>query len=101
MADSRVQAGRRRRITIKDLASDPGMSVSTVSRAFYPDAIIADATRRLVLDRALALGYRPNPHAQSLITRKTQIVGLVVSHINNPFYPEVMTRLTADCRRSA
>lgn len=84
------------RVTVKDLARDLGMSVSTVSRAFYADAVIAPATREAVLARAQEIGYKPNPFAQSLITKKTQIVGMVVSDINNPFYPEVMTRLTED-----
>ncbi|WP_428031658.1 LacI family DNA-binding transcriptional regulator [Ancylobacter sp.] len=81
-------------MTVKDLARDLGMSVSTVSRAFYPEAIIATETRRIVLERATELGYRPNPFAQSLITKKTQIVGMVVSDLTNPFYPEVMTEMT-------
>lgn len=84
------------RVTVKDLARDLGMSVSTVSRAFYADAVIAPATREAVLARAQEIGYKPNPFAQSLITKKTQIVGMVVSDITNPFYPEVMTRLTED-----
>lgn len=71
------------------------MSVSTVSRAFYPDAIIAPATRKAVLERADEIGYRPNPFAKSLITKKTRIVGMVASDLTNPYYPEVMTRLTA------
>ena len=86
---------KRSRITVKDLAKDLGMSVSTVSRAFYADAFIAETTRKIVLDRAHEIGYRPNPFAQSLITKKTQIVGMVVSDLTNPFYPEVMTRLTS------
>lgn len=89
------QNSRARRLTVKDLARDLGMSVSTVSRAFYPDAVIAEKTRHTVLKRAEELGYRPNPFAQSLITNKTQIVGMVVSDLTNPFYPEVMTDMTA------
>ncbi len=85
---------RTSRITVKDLARELGMSVSTVSRAFYPDAVIAEATRKLVLQKAVEIGYRPNPFAQSLITKRTQIVGMVVSDLTNPFYPEVMTKLT-------
>ncbi|MEQ8897296.1 MAG: LacI family DNA-binding transcriptional regulator [Roseovarius sp.] len=85
---------KQSRITVKDLARDLGMSVSTVSRAFYPDAVIADATRQTVLQRAREIGYRPNPFAQSLITKKTQIIGMVVTDLTNPFYPEVMTNLT-------
>lgn len=91
---------KQNRVTVKDLARDLGMSVSTISRAFYPDAIIAQGTRKTVLERAKEIGYRPNPFAQSLITKKTQIVGMVVSDLTNPFYPEVMTQLTAMLQKS-
>lgn len=92
------ERGRKPRLTVKDLARDLGMSVSTVSRAFHPHAIIAQQTRDLVLARAAEIGYRPNPFARSLITKRTSIVGLVVSDITNPFYPEVVTRLTEALR---
>lgn len=85
---------KKRRVTVKDVARDLGMSVATVSRAFYPGAVIAKKTRLAVLERANELGYRPNPFAQSLITKKTQIVGMIVSDLTNPFYPEVMTEMT-------
>lgn len=88
------KGGTRQRVTVKDLARELKMSVSTVSRAFYPDAVVAPETRRAVLERAEEMGYRPNAFARSMITRRTQIVGLVVASITNPFYPEVMTRLT-------
>lgn len=86
------------RVTVKDLARDLGMSVSTVSRAFHADAVIAQETRDLVLRRAREIGYSPNPFARSLITKKTRIVGVVVADITNPFYPEVLTRLTTELR---
>lgn len=89
----------RKRITVKDVARELGMSVSTVSRAFYPDAYVADATREVVLEKARVMGYKANPFAQSLITKRTRIVGVVVSDLANPFYPEIMTRLTADLHR--
>lgn len=89
----------KKRITVKDVARELGMSVSTVSRAFYPDAYVAEATREVVLEKARVMGYKPNPYAQSLITKRTRIVGVVVSDLANPFYPEIMTRLTADLHR--
>lgn len=89
------------RVTVKDLARDLSMSVSTVSRAFYPQSTIAAETRRVVLERASALGYRPNPFAQSLITKKTQIVGMVVADLANPFYPEVVTKMTEMLREAS
>lgn len=93
-SELKAKSGRSR-VTVKDLARDLGMSVSTVSRAFYPSAVIAPETRRLVLKRAEEIGYRANPFAKSLVTKKTQIVGMVASDLTNPYYPEVMTNLTA------
>lgn len=81
-------------MTVKDLARHLGMSVSTVSRAFYHDAVIAPETRRRVLSTAREVGYQPNPLARGLITKSSRIVGVVVSDITNPFYPEILTGLT-------
>jgi len=85
---------RNSRVTVKDLARQLGMSVSTVSRAFYDDAVIAPETRERVLLKASEIGYQPNPLARGLITKSSRIVGVVVSDITNPFYPEVLTKLT-------
>ena len=82
------------RHTVKDLALLLGMSISTVSRAFYPDAVIAAETRKRVLAKAAEIGFQPNPLARGLITKNSAIVGVVVSDITNPFYPEVLTKLT-------
>jgi DNA-binding LacI/PurR family transcriptional regulator len=79
-----------KRINAKRLAEDLDVSVSTISRAFNKDAVIAPETREKILDYADRLGYRPNPFAQSLITRKSRIVGVIVSHLENPFYPEAL-----------
>ncbi len=81
-------------MTIIELAKELGMSRSTVSRAFHEHAVINRETREKILKRANELGFQPNPLARGLITKSTRIVGLVVSDITNPFYPEVMTKLT-------
>ncbi len=88
------KAALQRRVTVKDLARDLGMSVSTVSAPSIPDAVVAADTRKAVLQRASEIDIAPIL-SQSLITKKTQIVGMVVSDLTNPFYPELMTRLTA------
>ena len=96
MAMNRRSNGRRHkpRVTLRDLARDLDISVATVSRAFHESAVIALETRREVLKRAAALGYRPNPLARSLITKRTHIAGIVAADITNPFYPEVLSGLT-------
>ncbi|EFH09748.1 LacI family DNA-binding transcriptional regulator [Teichococcus cervicalis] len=88
------------RITIKDLARELGMSVATVARAFHEGAAIAEATRAQVLSRAAALGYQPNALARGMITRRTRIVGVVVSDLHNPFYPEALSLLCATLQQA-
>ena len=96
---NRKEKNRSPSPTLVQLARQLGLSRSTVSRAFYDDAMINPETRTLVLDRAARIGYRPNPLARGLITRRTRIVGMVVSDITNPFYPEVLTKLTERLQR--
>lgn len=82
------------RITARDIAEELGVSISTVSRAFTENAVIAPETRDKVHQAAERLGYQPNPFARSLITRRSKIAGIVVADITNPFYPEVLANLT-------
>jgi DNA-binding LacI/PurR family transcriptional regulator len=65
-----------------------------VSRAFSPTASIAPAMRDKVMAAALALGYQPNVIARSLSTRRSNIVGIVMASMTNPFYPELLEQLT-------
>ena len=66
------------------------MSQSTVSRALRGDPRVAPATQTLIADAAKRLNYIPNAAARSLITSRTQTVGVVVSNIANPFYPQLV-----------
>ena len=81
-------------ITSRDVAALAGVSQSAVSRCFTPGASIAQATRERVLKIAAELGYRPNVHARNLITGRTRIVGVVLAHLDNLFYPRFLQLLT-------
>jgi LacI family transcriptional regulator len=78
-----------RRITIKDVAREAGVSPQTVSRAINDKGEICPETRERVLRVAERLGYRPNSVARSLATRRTLNVGLVVPDVSNPFFASV------------
>nr|WP_244314059.1 LacI family DNA-binding transcriptional regulator [Roseibium denhamense] len=69
---------RRQRVTINDVASELGMTKSTVSRALndYPD--ISDSTRLRVREAARTLGYRPLANAQAIRTGRLRAIGLVL-----------------------
>jgi hypothetical protein len=80
-------------VTSLDVARLAQVSQSAVSRTFTPGASVSDATRAKVEDAARKLGYRPNAHARSLITKRSRIIGLVLSAMENLFYPVALQRL--------
>ncbi|MCW2898274.1 MAG: LacI family transcriptional regulator [Streptosporangiaceae bacterium] len=82
--------GRRHRASSKDIAREANVSQSTVSRVIHDSARISQATRERVLAAMDKLGYSPNAAARTLITGRSNFIGLVVSNITNPFYPEVI-----------
>ena len=87
-----------RRTTSIDVARLANVSQSAVSRAFSGNGKIAAATRAKVLAAARALGYTPNAIARSLITQRTNIIGMVMADITNPFYPNVLEKFTLRLR---
>lgn len=77
-------------VTIKDIAKALGLSTSTVSRALRDSYEISPETKKLVLECAEKLNYRPNPVALSLKERKTRSIGVVVCEIANSFFSQVI-----------
>lgn len=77
-------------VTIRDVARQAQVSVSTVSRALSAPGLVKEATRQRVLDVVAGLGYQPNRAARSLITGRTGNLGIVVPDLLNPFFPSVL-----------
>ena len=86
-------------VTSVDVARLAAVSQSAVSRAFTPGASVSEDTRRKVLDAARLLGYRPNAHARSLITKRSRIIGLVLAQLGNLFYPAALQQLATRLQR--
>lgn len=78
------------RVTSRDVAAAAGVSQSTVSRALRGDPRVAADTREHVTVVATDLGYRPHALARGLVTQTTRTIGLVVSDLQNPFYPALL-----------
>jgi DNA-binding LacI/PurR family transcriptional regulator len=76
-------------VTIKDVARQAGVDVSTVSRALNDSYGVNKETRKRILAVAQRLNYRPNRVARGLVTGQTYTLGLIVSDIRNPFFAEV------------
>jgi LacI family transcriptional regulator len=77
-------------ITIKDIAKALGLSTSTVSRALRGSYEISTETKKLVLEYAEKLNYRPNPIALSLKEKRSRSIGIVVCEIANNFFSQVI-----------
>ena len=84
----------RKKTSSNDVARVARVSQSTVSRVFSQSDAVTQKTKDKVLAAARKLGYKPNAIARSLITRRTDIVGIVMADITNPFYPTVLEKLT-------
>jgi len=76
-------------MTIKDVARESGVNISTVSRALNGSYGVNDQTREHVIAVAARLNYRPNRVARGLVTGRSHSLALVLSDIRNPFFAEV------------
>ena len=76
--------------TIRDVASEVGVSVTTVSHALSGKRPVSRQMRRRIRETADRLGYRPNRIAAAMTTGKTHTLGMVVPDIANPFFGELL-----------
>ena len=77
-------------VTIKDIAKALNLSTSTVSRALRDSYEISAETKRLVIDYAEKINYRPNPIALSLKEKRSRSLGIIVCEIANSFFSQVI-----------
>jgi DNA-binding LacI/PurR family transcriptional regulator len=77
-------------MTIDQVAKRAGVSISTVSRTVRGSGPVGPATAERVWQAIKELDYRPNTNAQSLVSGRSRMLGLVVSDITNPFFPELI-----------
>ncbi len=86
-------------VTLKDVAKVAGVSYATVSRALSGSSEIGEETRRRILKLCEAMGYTPNAVARSMVMKRTNIIGLIVASIDNPFMSELTTHIEIYARR--
>jgi predicted transcriptional regulator len=93
--DIKAMIGREaRRVTSYDVALLAGVSQSAVSRCFKPGASVSKATYARVMEAPLALDYIPNAAARSLITRRSNMVAVIITNQANLYYPELLAELS-------
>lgn len=94
MAKAKSPPDADRRPTSYDVARLAGVSQSAVSRCFRPGNSLSQEKRKLILRAAAKLGYEPNAFASSLITKRSNLVAVLISNLTNLYYPQVLAELT-------
>jgi LacI family transcriptional regulator len=82
-------------VTMKLVAAELGVSVTTISKVLNNHADIGEATRQRVLAKVEQLGYRRNAVARSLTLRRTHTLGVIVSDLMHSFFVEVVSAIEA------
>ena len=87
-------------VTIKDIARMAGVSVTTVSRALNDAPEVSEKTKLRILNICQKHGYRKNLLARSLISSKTNVIGIIQPDISTPFHAALALHIEI-CAREA
>src|SRR6201996_5063670 len=93
MAGSKQNPPERRRpapVSIRDVAQRAGVSIATVSRTVNHISTVNAELARRVWKAIEEVGYLPNTQARALVSGRSRMLGLIVSEITNPFFPELV-----------
>ena len=75
--------------TLKQIATQLGVSITTVSKALknYPD--VSEKTKKKIVDLAIKLNYTPNSFAVNLRTKESKIIGVIIPTVDYNFFSKV------------
>ena len=88
---------RSKKITIKDVAKEAGVSISTVSNALNNVNVLNPDTKERVLEVARRLNYTPNLNGRNLKAQATGVLGLFLGAIRGPYYGELTDSIYRAC----
>lgn len=88
------------KVTIKDVAREAGVSISTVSNALNDVDVLRPETKQHILEVAERLHYIPDSNGRSLKSGKTSIIGLYVPCVAPPYYGTVAESIFWECQRN-
>ena len=86
-------------VTLKQIAEELGISITTVSKALkeYPD--VSKKTRKLVRETAAMLNYKPNSFAVNLRTKESKTIGLIIPEIVHHFFSSVIKGIISQAEK--
>ncbi len=90
-----------RRVTIKEVAAQAGVSVATISRVLNGKGPVREETVRRVMETCQALHFTPHGIARSLSLRRTHTIGLLLPDLHGEFFSEVIRGVDAQARRTS
>jgi LacI family transcriptional regulator len=94
--DEDMNKNQKNPVTIKTIASEVGLSFSTVAKALNEDPLIKEETRARVREKAAEMGYCPNVMARSLRNNSTKNIALIFNDIENPSLAHIFGRITKE-----
>lgn len=85
-----MRLGEEMAVTIYDIAKAAKVSITTVSKIMNNKSLdISEKTRQKVLKTMQEMDYKPSNVARSLVTKRTNVIGLLVPDISNPYFSEI------------
>lgn len=87
-----------RKVTIKDVAREAGVSISTVSNAINNVDVLHPDTKQHILEVAQRLHYVPNLNGRNLKSQETNVIGLFLTSIKGPYYGVLADSIYQACK---
>lgn len=88
-----------KKMTMKEIAKELNISITTVSRALNNKLGVGKETRKAVIDLAQDLDYTPNEIAASLRRRKSNVIGLVLPRIEHYFFSTILKGIVSSAQK--
>lgn len=86
--------------TLEDIAKAAGVSTSTVSRALRGNSLVNAKTAERICQLAEEAGYKVNRFARYLATQRSNVIGLVIPDVTNPYFPQLIDRIVNRAKQS-
>lgn len=86
-------------VTMKEIAKKSGVSQATVSRVVSGSVSVNPEMKRKVMEWVRKLDYQPNIIAQSLVSNKSLLIGVIITNISNPFFADVIKAVESEATK--
>ena len=87
------------KVTIKDVAREAGVSISTVSNALNDVDVLKPETKKHILEVAERLHYIPNLNGRNLKCKETKVIGLFVTSLKGPYFVRLADSIFRECQK--